>query len=87
VALVGIHQPGSNAGVGDPQAVAVIEPTRVPGPVAALSNASILDSEKGFYAMLCLLSLLGAVAVQKKGRGLVLFEPLGPASEPGQGEA
>jgi len=35
-----------------------------------LFNASLADSEKGFYAMAFLLSLFGAVAVQKNVRDL-----------------
>ena len=39
-----------------------------------LWNASLSGSEKGFYAMAYLLSLFGAVAVQKNVRDLVLFK-------------
>lgn len=39
-----------------------------------LWNASLSGSEKGFYAMAYLLSLFGAVAVQKNVRDLALFK-------------
>jgi uncharacterized membrane protein YiaA len=39
-----------------------------------LWNATLADSEKGFYAMSFLLSLFGAVAVQKNIRDLALFK-------------
>ncbi len=39
-----------------------------------LWNASMLPSEKGFYAMSFLLSLFAAVAVQKNVRDLALFK-------------
>lgn len=39
-----------------------------------LWNASLASSEKGFYAMAFLLSLFGAVAVQKNIRDLALFK-------------
>ena len=39
-----------------------------------LWNAKLMDSEKGFYAMAFLLSLFGAVAVQKNIRDLALFK-------------
>ena len=38
-----------------------------------LWNASLNASEKGFYAMAFLLSLFGAVAVQKNVRDVALF--------------
>ena len=38
-----------------------------------LWNANIANSEKGFYAMAFLLSLFGAVAVQKNVRDIALF--------------
>ncbi len=38
-----------------------------------LWNASLSDSEKGFYAMSFLLALFGSVAVQKNIRDLALF--------------
>lgn len=39
-----------------------------------LWNASLVQSEKGFYAMSFLLSLFGSVAVQKNVRDLSYFE-------------
>lgn len=39
------------------------------------NSNSLASSEKGFYAMSFLLSLFGAVAVQKNVRDLALFEP------------
>jgi uncharacterized membrane protein YiaA len=39
-----------------------------------LWNASLTVSEKGFYAMSFLLSLFGAVAVQKNIRDVALFK-------------
>jgi uncharacterized membrane protein YiaA len=47
-----------------------------------LWNASLASSEKGFYAMSFLLSLFGAVAVQKNIRDLALFKEEGTSSEP-----
>jgi len=41
---------------------------------AGLWNATLASSEKGFYAMSFLLSLFGAVAVQKNVRDLALFK-------------
>jgi uncharacterized membrane protein YiaA len=41
----------------------------------SLWNASLLGSEKGFYAMSYLLSLFGAVAVQKNVRDMALATP------------
>ena len=41
----------------------------------SLWNASLLGSEKGFYAMSYLLSLFGAVAVQKNVRDIALTAP------------
>jgi len=41
----------------------------------SLWNASLLGSEKGFYAMSYLLSLFGAVAVQKNVRDVALATP------------
>jgi uncharacterized membrane protein YiaA len=38
-----------------------------------LWNASLADSEKGFYAMAFLLALFGAIAVQKNVRDMALF--------------
>ena len=48
------------------------------------SNATLSDSEKGFYAMSFLLALFGSVAVQKNIRDLAHFgsdEPLVVAEE------
>ena len=46
-----------------------------------LWNATLNSSEKGFYAMSFLLSLFGAVAVQKNVRDLALFkEPVDTAA-------
>jgi uncharacterized membrane protein YiaA len=42
--------------------------------VIGLWNASMLPSEKGFYAMSFLLSLFAAVAVQKNVRDLAAFD-------------
>ena len=39
-----------------------------------LVNATLSQSEKGFYAMSFLLSLFGAVAVQKNTRDIALFK-------------
>lgn len=39
-----------------------------------LWNAALINSEKGFYAMSFLLSLFGAVAVQKNTRDVAQFE-------------
>jgi uncharacterized membrane protein YiaA len=39
-----------------------------------LWNATLVNSEKGFYAMSFLLSLFGAVAVQKNTRDVAQFE-------------
>lgn len=47
-----------------------------------LWNASLAPSEKGFYAMSFLLSLFGAVAVQKNIRDLALFKDEVSVSEP-----
>jgi uncharacterized membrane protein YiaA len=44
-----------------------------------LWNASLAQSEKGFYAMAFLLSLFGSVAVQKNIRDLAYFEVDKPA--------
>lgn len=46
-----------------------------------LWNASLLPSEKGFYAMSFLLSLFGAVAVQKNVRDLAAFAEQSPQAE------
>lgn len=47
-----------------------------------LWNAALGSSEKGFYAMAFLLSLFGAVAVQKNIRDLALFKVEKPKPEP-----
>jgi uncharacterized membrane protein YiaA len=51
-----------------------------------LWNATLNASEKGFYAMAFLLSLFGAVAVQKNIRDLALFRdepaPMDPEANP-----
>lgn len=44
-----------------------------------LWNASLAQSEKGFYSMSFLLSLFGSVAVQKNIRDLTYFEDEKPA--------
>ncbi len=46
-----------------------------------LWNASMLVSEKGFYAMAFLLSLFAAVAVQKNVRDLALFKEVEQAQD------
>lgn len=46
-----------------------------------LWNATLSQSEKGFYAMSYLLSLFAAVAVQKNVRDLALFKDEAPASD------
>lgn len=48
-----------------------------------LWNATLAPSEKGFYAMSFLLSLFGAVAVQKNIRDLALFKDEPAPPEPG----
>ena len=48
---------------------------------AGLWNATLAPSEKGFYAMSFLLSLFGAVAVQKNVRDVALFKDDAPAVE------
>ena len=47
-----------------------------------LWNATLASSEKGFYAMAFLLSLFGAVAVQKNIRDLALFKDEPASTEP-----
>ena len=49
-----------------------------------LVNATLALSEKGFYAMSFLLSLFGAVAVQKNTRDIALFKDETPAHEAGR---
>ena len=41
--------------------------------IIGLMNATLLPSEKGFYAFAFLLALFGAVAVQKNTRDLMLY--------------
>ena len=48
-----------------------------------LWNATLQNSEKGFYAMAFLLSLFAAVAVQKNVRDVARATPLAPADAPG----
>ena len=45
--------------------------------VVGLWNASLLRSEKGFYAFGFILSLFGAIAVQKNTRDSLLSDPTG----------
>ena len=52
-----------------------------------LWNATLSPSEKGFYAMSFLLSLFGAVAVQKNIRDLALFKDESQPQESGQSGA
>lgn len=47
---------------------------------SGLWNATLAPSEKGFYAMSFLLSLFGAVAVQKNVRDVALFKEDAPAA-------
>jgi uncharacterized membrane protein YiaA len=49
--------------------------------VIGLWNASLLASEKGFFAMAFLVSGFAAVAVQKNVRDLTALGPLAPAYE------
>ena len=51
--------------------------------LSGLWNASLQNSEKGFYAMAFLLSLFAAVAVQKNVRDVARATPLAPADAPG----
>lgn len=44
-----------------------------------LWNASLNASEKGFYAISCLMSLFASIAVQKNVRDLALFREDEPA--------
>lgn len=48
-----------------------------------LWNATLNSSEKGFYAMSFLLSLFGAVAVQKNVRDVALLDDEAPAQDAG----
>jgi uncharacterized membrane protein YiaA len=50
--------------------------------LTGLWNATLSDSEKGFYAMSFLLALFGSVAVQKNIRDLALFGSDEPSSAP-----
>lgn len=50
-----------------------------------LWNANLASSEKGFYAMSFLLSLFGAVAVQKNVRDVALLNGDTPVSEGNEG--
>jgi uncharacterized membrane protein YiaA len=45
----------------------------------SLWNAAYIPSEKGFYAMAFLLSLFGAVAVQKNTRDIAIFDAQNPS--------
>jgi uncharacterized membrane protein YiaA len=49
--------------------------------VIGLVNATLAQSEKGFYAMSFLLSLFGAVAVQKNTRDLALLNGMNPSED------
>jgi uncharacterized membrane protein YiaA len=49
--------------------------------VVGLVNATLAQSEKGFYAMSFLLSLFGGVAVQKNTRDLALLNGLNPSED------
>jgi uncharacterized membrane protein YiaA len=49
--------------------------------VVGLVNATLAQSEKGFYAMSFLLSLFGGVAVQKNTRDLALLNSLNPSED------
>ncbi len=49
--------------------------------VIGLWNATLLPSEKGFFAMAFLISGFAAVAVQKNVRDLTVLGPLAPAFE------
>lgn len=53
---------------------------------AGLWNATLAPSEKGFYAMSFLLSLFGAVAVQKNVRDVALFKDDAPAVDVAVGQ-
>lgn len=48
--------------------------------VIGLWNASLLPSEKGFYAFAFLLAMFGAIAVQKNVRDNLLVEPASNSS-------
>lgn len=46
-----------------------------------LWNATLADSERGFYAMSFLLALFGSIAVQKNIRDMARFKTADPAEE------
>jgi uncharacterized membrane protein YiaA len=50
--------------------------------IVGLWNATLLPSEKGFYAFAYLLGIFGAIAVQKNTRDMQIFEPEGNFSKP-----
>ncbi|MBO9612068.1 MAG: YiaA/YiaB family protein [Dyadobacter sp.] len=50
--------------------------------VVGLWNATLLPSEKGFYAFAFLLGIFGAIAVQKNTRDNAIFETGGSFSKP-----
>ena len=52
-----------------------------------LFNATLASSEKGFYAMAFLLSLFGAVAVQKNVRDIASHKAENPLDDSGSNEA
>jgi uncharacterized membrane protein YiaA len=51
-----------------------------------LWNATLVGSEKGFYAMSFLLCLFGALAVQKNARDVAQFQRLNPTAERNAGQ-
>ena len=50
--------------------------------IVGLWNATLLPSEKGFYAFAYLLGIFGAIAVQKNTRDMQIFEPEGNFPKP-----
>jgi len=50
--------------------------------VVGLWNATLLPSEKGFYAFAFLLGIFGAIAVQKNTRDMAIFETGSSFSKP-----
>lgn len=50
--------------------------------IVGLWNATLLPSEKGFYAFAYLLGIFGAIAVQKNTRDMQVFEPDNNFSKP-----
>ncbi|WP_342083329.1 inner membrane protein YiaA [Dyadobacter sp. OTU695] len=50
--------------------------------VVGLWNATLLPSEKGFYAFAYLLGIFGAIAVQKNTRDMAIFETGSSFSKP-----